>query len=421
MTTEGYQQKSRTTHFTVPGMVANGVKQPDLKIPQRQTIVSRKNGWHGVKPGQWDVGGNFWNQKQRVERLQSHPFTHSFPFWSQYYTGTVMGGYHDGLSWPVTMSGEPYSLTSPGDYGGLKGKGATAIARTIPTNPVVDGSVFLGELIREGLPSLVSNLLTSRGPKGSRAAGDFLNVEFGWKPIISDLRKTAYAVQNSAKILAQLERDSGKNVRRKFFFPVETWTHDSRNASFVYSWPAHGVSYDFQVVSQGEQSIEEHAYKKVWFSGCYTYHLNIGDSARDRMERHAQEAKKLLGLRLTPDVLYNLSPWSWLVDWVSNTGDIFHNVSAFASDGLVMRYGYIMEDVEIRRTVTKKGLRLCAGSNNWPGTLIPPMSADYVVYQKRRVQASPFGFGLELDGFDLRQWAILGALGLTRGSGAMRH
>jgi hypothetical protein len=38
----------------------------------------------------------------------------------------------------------------------------------------------------------------------------------------------------------------------------------------------------------------------------------------------------------------------------------------------------------------------------------------YMVDQKERVRATPYGFGLDLGSLNPRQWAILASLGLTR-------
>jgi len=125
------------------------------------------------------------------------------------------------------------------------------------------------------------------------------------------------------------------------------------------------------------------------------------------MDRHALEAKKLLGLTLTPDTLWNAAPWSWAVDWFSNTGDVISNVTDSVTDGLVMRYGYIMEHSIVKNiySLTK------------PGTLNPDVrvpSITLVVETKKRRRANPFGFGLSWGSLSLRQQAIALALGLTR-------
>jgi hypothetical protein len=144
----------------------------------------------------------------------------------------------------------------------------------------------------------------------------------------------------------------------------------------------------------------------TWFSGCYTYQYE--PTEMDNLERIVQEASLLYGLELTPEVLWNLAPWSWLVDWVANVGPVVHNLSAFQQDGLVIRYGYVMETTTrtYRRTNTVR-----------PQSFAPiPFVYDdsFIGTRKRRVQATPYGFGLTLDAFTNRQWSILAALGMTR-------
>jgi hypothetical protein len=150
-----------------------------------------------------------------------------------------------------------------------------------------------------------------------------------------------------------------------------------------------------------------------WFSGEFCYYLNLGDSITDKLKRHTAEANKLLGVRLTPELAWNLAPWSWAADWVTNAGDIFHNVSAFQSDGLVMRYGYIMEHTTVIKTMTLSGFSI---SGSTTGSFAP-ISLRFVKERKVRRGASPWGFGLTDTDFSPRQLAIIAALGITRTAG----
>jgi hypothetical protein len=124
------------------------------------------------------------------------------------------------------------------------------------------------------------------------------------------------------------------------------------------------------------------------------------------MSRLASDAQHLLGLSLTPDVLWELAPWSWAIDWVSNTGDVVKNISRFASGGLIMRYGYMMEH-SIRKdiyTLDRTGLK--------SGRRVPPIAL--VTETKVRRKANPFGFGLTWEGLSSFQASILAALGITK-------
>jgi hypothetical protein len=95
---------------------------------------------------------------------------------------------------------------------------------------------------------------------------------------------------------------------------------------------------------------------------------------------------------------------------VFNIGSNIANYSAFQQDGLVMRYGYVMRHVRATRILTSQGTVFKSG----PST---PVVTTYQVVRKDRVQATPYGFGLNPSGFTAKQWAILGALGLSRAPG----
>jgi len=122
-------------------------------------------------------------------------------------------------------------------------------------------------------------------------------------------------------------------------------------------------------------------------------------------------ARKLLGADVDPEVLWDLAPWSWAVDWFSSVGDVIHNLSAYSSDGLVLRYGYIMEHSIVRDTYTYSGDLGLIPRCNFTGR-----PADLVVTSEKKLRrrSSPFGFGLAMSELTTRQKAILAALGLSR-------
>jgi len=127
------------------------------------------------------------------------------------------------------------------------------------------------------------------------------------------------------------------------------------------------------------------------------------------MDKWDAEANKLLGTRLTPATVWNLAPWSWALDWFTNTGDVVTNLSAFANDGLCLRYGYIMEEVSTRNTGCWQGYINTRDSAN----VFIKIEESFGSTTKKRQPATPFGFGLELGSFTPRQMAITAALGLS--------
>lgn len=310
-----------------------------------------------------------------------------------------------------TYPGTP-ALTGIGFYG------PAAIKRTIPTSPHVSLAQGLTELRREGIPAIPGfNLLKDRVAHFRELGGEYLNLEFGWKPILSDIRATISAARDSARILRQYQRDSGRIVRRKTSFEPIITTSIRGPASGKIMKPASFTDLNWsKVVKNGATTGPLHestrSVTNTRFSGAFTYYLQSDNDVLNQAYAFEQKANLLLGLRITPDVLWNLAPWSWLSDWYVNIGDNIANASALSLDGLVMKYGYLMQETLSEHTCTVSGPTiLSSGVNSFTTT--------FYTHRKYRQKATPYGFGSNPASFTGRQWAILSALGFARGSGQL--
>jgi hypothetical protein len=272
---------------------------------------------------------------------------------------------------------------------------------------------MLGELLREGVPRAIgATALKNRFSDYRDIGGEYLNYQFGWAPIVSDLKSVAKAINNSEKILLQLERDSGRNIRRKFAFPYVSVFDQEKGTA-----PPYGSAYythSLLETTTNDKWTTRSFLKKQWFSGCFTFHFGLSDKNRSGLADQAKKARVLLGLDLTPETVWSLTPWSWMADWVSNAGDIFTNMSRFSRDDLAMRYGYMMSQADSINTVRLDGIGVWNGSGYTTGSI----STTKTYSTKLRLPATPYGFGLDTGGFSVRQWAILGALGISRGPNA---
>jgi hypothetical protein len=385
----------------------SGVKtEGDSFLRYIQETVSTKGG-SPLRPGsKTDNGGDFSTQKV-LGFHASDSGVYSLP-------GRTVGKSYVGGEFAVNPNealNEAFKLVAPSNDIYLRAKGSTAIARCAPTNPVADAGTFIGEL-KSGLPKLVGRELFKTKFKDYRkVGGEYLNVEFGWKPLISDLQKFGKAAQDSEKILHQLHRDSGKNVRRRYTFPDENsyTTETLTRRQSVLTGGANDWVYWRKSSGGTNLVVERSVHTKTWFSGAFTYHLNLGNTLPDKIARHAAEARKLYGVELTPATVWNLAPWSWIVDWEGNIGDVLHNVSRFSQDGLVLRYGYIMQQktAKVDYTLGSNGRVLGSPDTN--------LTLSIVAQSKIRRRATPFGFGFDMTALTGRQSAILGALGISRG------
>jgi len=132
----------------------------------------------------------------------------------------------------------------------------------------------------------------------------------------------------------------------------------------------------------------------------------------EKLDHWDAEANKLFGTRLTPEVVWNLAPWSWAADWFGNTGDVLANISALGADSLVLKYGYIMRQERVMDHTSWEGY-----INTQPdghGARFIRIREAYGYETKLRLRATPYGFGIDMGGFSPRQIAISAAVGVNR-------
>jgi len=79
-----------------------------------------------------------------------------------------------------------------------------------------------------------------------------------------------------------------------------------------------------------------------------------------------------------------------------------------ASNGLVLKYGYIMEHSIVSDSYS------FSGPTGFKTSDVHPLVVKLVTETKIRRKATPFGFGLTLGGLSSTQKAIMAALGMSR-------
>jgi hypothetical protein len=340
--------------------------------------------------------------KDNCRRVRS---SRSFGSGTYYYEGTLFP-YALGDTGSAVFPTASYSSSSE-----LDAAGTVAISRVLPTNPVAGLATALGEL-REGFPKVIGTDLFKVGgkPLSNRAGQEYLNYQFGWAPMVSDFKKWLTALQNSDKIWKQFQRDAGRHVRRRYYFPETT---EVILDDVVANQPILGGPSSYILWQGGLPSMKNTLYRHIevkrrrWFSGAFIYYLDVQSPGKKAWDSDIQRLNKLYGVKITPEVIWNLTPWSWAADWFGNVGELAHNVSQFAQDGLVMPYGYMMETSTVKATYRMRNVAL------W-GNTIPDLTQEFTTTVKIRRRATPFGFGLDFDSFSQFQLSILAALGLSK-------
>jgi hypothetical protein len=301
------------------------------------------------------------------------------------YKGYMQNAGNGKPSFPVT----PISLGI--DRGSLRALGSTAIAKSIPDIPDFSLFRFVGEL-KAGLPKIPLKALLKE--KKLRSVGDeYLNYQFGIAPTLGDLQKFIELIANPAlRSAVKHTLDEEHRVRK---------TLDKGSTSSIRSMTSSEYT-SFETSAGQAGTIKTIESYKIWSSISFVYHQA---SMLDQLLADFDE--KMGGFGIVPNAidLWNLTAWSWLVDWFVNFNHVITSLSYLGKNGLYMQRGYLMASYSTREEHFQTG-RYLGGAYSTLGVVEHE--------RKYRIAASPFGFGYTWKEFDPFQLSILGALGVSR-------
>jgi hypothetical protein len=242
-----------------------------------------------------------------------------------------------------------------------------------------------------------------------KAADTFLNHQFGWSPFINDLSKFYTTFQNAAAIKSQLTHDNGRYVRRRVVLD------DKTESKVISSGVGMGVEPLGDLVGtlfttgvQPRWQIIEETHDFVSAVGSFKYYrpefdasLPDYNSAWNTIQRQVD----MYGLRISPSNVYRATPWTWLVDWCTDFGNVIDAFDDMVLDSVAAQYLYVMRH-------TTKVQTFYQTLPFWDGAITAswPIKTDGKV---RRGASTPYGFGLTWNLLTPRQLAILAALKIT--------
>jgi len=295
-------------------------------------------------------------------------------------------------------------------------------AATAPDRQIGTLGVTIIELLRGDIPSVLKNfhLMMSGLQKVRHQLGsDYLNIVFGWTPLIQE-----YA--NVIKVGMTLERAVYyESYRRK-----RAWEGPNMRESD----PIKNVILTSASQVNGQSTLPEPGEvvpPSVGFGGSYTttstrtvvedYRFSSRYTGLARASRKAETQSEIaldiitrLGLVDDPTMLWDLTPYSWLVDWFTTMGDSITNADLYSP--LRGKYNVDFAYLTTKYTETWNGSLVRATHTLLPGQVISVQRPTSMVTSvtKWRDRATPFGFGTQLGSLSSSQFAILVALGLAK-------
>jgi hypothetical protein len=254
----------------------------------------------------------------------------------------------------------------------------------------------------------LNNLEPFMTPK--RVADDFLNEQFGWMPFVKDVSDACKVTLFAHDYIAELTAKNNQWDHRECI--VEEIEEDIDVLASGTGMKVQPNSYVIDAMCTNASrnwQIQKVVKQQVWASGDYKFYRPEFDASLSSYNSNFNKLRQYLilyGIRINPSILYKITPWTWLIDWFTNTGDVIDELSQAGQDGLVSKNLYLM----CRRVET---IRLIQSIPFTSGTRT--LSFERIISSKQRAHAgTPFGFGLLNSDLSAKQWTILGSLGISK-------
>jgi hypothetical protein len=305
---------------------------------------------------------------------------------------------------------------------------AGVIASANPWKPKASLAQTVLELLSGDIPTVTKNLrkyVYQLQDLKKAGAKDWLNLQFGWVPLANDIRATVEVLLKLHLLLYADEQSD--TFRRSRGGDIGNWGRvvpTAYSTAVAFGSPLSPTSSGSPYLVNKKGVIPPSAAPALpaflsWsrstsisadFRFTAKYHRGARPDGRER--GFLERATQLLGLEVTPAVLWELTPWTWLLDWGSNLGSVASNLSMLDWSNVLLDYAYLTTVVKTTSSVSVKlpSSRLTSTAR-LNGTYF---ATGYESIEKIREQANPYGFSVSWNGLSPFQLSILAALGMSR-------
>lgn len=295
----------------------------------------------------------------------------------------VSGKYKAGLTYEY----DSYPISAPSSTSPAPVRTNTSIAellaRSNPSRPHVSLPNFFFEL--GDIPKLIKDRGTSLSKK---AAKGHLNLEFGWNLLFGDLLKLnmfGKAVDRRIDHLSRMYRNGGTRFKADG------------------GWNEVHSSEVKQSLTPYELIRHHHGTAHVWYSYSWIPIVDLRASIPTYGELYWPVFRSALGLYPNIGILWDALPWSWLIDWFTNTGSVLWSMAN--NLGFIPGQCYQMTQTE---AITIEEIFARA---NFTGNIKP---AQYRRIVKSRTPVLPGSLSANVPILSGKQIGILGSLAVSR-------
>lgn len=337
----------------------------------------------------------------------------------------------------ISVTGVPQAALQPAPSEGvLRSRSGQMMRRAVPTKSEINLTRSIGELRHAPLMLKASNYR----PRNLREVGGaYLNYVFGIAPTLSDLQSLAETVIESDSIIKGYVAQERRRLRRRQ--QMELWSAQdsgvdtSKSDAFRqaaantsigpipcqvgYILPA-GSSYGFDDVLRPLLSWSWSSRQYLRMFVTFEYFVPKPEGLEGRLKRYRQIATRLVGGGLDASTVYDLTPWTWLGNYLVDVGGLLRYQQTVADHQVVAtRSGFCLVH-ETRAQVTYMGRYYDSTGlvGAWPvfSDAFSPCTSALRSFRMERRAGSPYNMQPQWD-LSSQQWGILGALGLARSPG----
>jgi hypothetical protein len=414
--------------WTLPSNPYNGEFRSKLLSLQG---INRSQSHFRGKDGKYREGGPWWMMRILEHSGPSGVVTVKRAD-RKLYSGRFVLSHHWGPSPVPSWWGFSNTHMMDDYWNVIKPEAVAAYNKAKPTRPSMNLANALYELkdvpemLKQANQHIIQRVRRAWAKKSqnrnmSHTSEWYLALQFGWLPLLGDIRDLCKTQREGQGRLAQLIRDEGKPVKRRRTMPnpfgevpwngINHWTWSDDRPNSTYMSPTM-VTQAYLGPGRTATEFESWVETQTWFEGQFRYLLPPGP--RDVLWK-ARMWGKILGLDVlsSPSMVYKAVPWSWLVDWFTNVGDMIEVNESGIADNLICDYGYVMHrSAWVHRTSADQYVQTGSTSNPKSTRVNAVLTTRHE--HKMRWPATTFGFGVSSQDLNLKQVSILGALGLSR-------
>ena len=246
----------------------------------------------------------------------------------------------------------------------------------------------------------------------------YLTFKFGWQSMVQAVEQYLPSVSRTTadvnRLIARIGRDSSFRTKKTW---VENETSVPNMTTSLYK--------DESIL---DSTVRKSGRRKCELRLMANFSLNFPTLDIPRLR--TQLIRRKLGTDLTPSDLYNLIPWTWLVDWFGGLGDYVSLLDTMRRDSSRINYGFISYIEVTEVLVGIRGQFITTVSRNFDGVLtqhqikvpFPHQSRFFLKYHLRKSIPEVANVKSYWDSdLDPNQTAIIGALIGAKSGSRGRH